>query len=330
MNLRQLEAFHAIVSSGSFGTAAVQAHLTRSALSHQIKSLEEELGKKLLVRAKPKVYPTPRGVKEKFGLLPGGEQRSLKVAATNVGLNYIYGDLCERFIAAHPDTELNIITTETTEDAVIRVARQSVDLAFTTLPVDVPDLQSVHLGDSEQVFIVGNSHPLAKKRAVTFAEIHDFLFVRFVPGSGGRDFTDSMFAKSGGYPPIMTETNDTEVVKRIVRMGLAIALVPAFSIVAELQRKSLRALRLSSGKMMQPFGIVQRRDSTNAALDMFRALCLKQRGSTPVKVRLENLGRAPWTIDHDEPRELKGKALKKATLGHRKAKTNPRGRADRA
>jgi hypothetical protein len=63
---------------------------------------------------------------------------------------------------------------------------------------------------------------------------------------------------------------------------------------------------------------------------MFRALCLKQRGSTPVKVRLENLGRAPWTIDHDEPRELKGKALKKATLGHRKAKTNPRGRADRA
>jgi DNA-binding transcriptional LysR family regulator len=241
--------------------------------------------------------------------LPGGERRAVKVAATNVGLNYIYGDLCERFIVAHPDIELNITSTETTEDAVVRVARQSVDLAFTTLPVDVPDLQSVHLGDSEQVFIVGNSHSLAKKRTVTFAEIQAFSFVRFVPGSGGRDFTDRMFAKSGGYPPIMTETNDTEVVKRIVRMGLAVALVPAFSIVSELQRKSLRALRLSSGKMMQPFGLVQRKDSKNAALDVFKALCLKQRGPSPIKVRLENLGRAPWAIDHGEPRLLNaGKA----------------------
>jgi DNA-binding transcriptional LysR family regulator len=316
VNLRQLEAFHAIVACGSFGAAAAQAHLTRSALSHQIKSLEQELGKKLLVRAKPKVYPTAAGhvlltsiarifselkeIKAKFGLTPGVERVTVSVAATNVGLNYIYGDLCERFIAKYPNVELSIISPETTEDAVGRVTRRSVHFAFTTLPVDVPDLHSIHLGDAEQVFIISNSHPLAKKRTVCFGDLQDFKFVRFVPGSGGRHFSDRIFAKSGGYPPIMTETNDTEVVKRIVRMGLAVALVPAFSIASELQRKGLRALRLSSGKMMQSFGLVHYKDIENDAMDLFIKLCLEQRGKNPVQIRLDNL-KAPWTIERPGP-----------------------------
>ena len=318
MNLHQLEAFHAIVVSGSFSEAANQVHLTRSALSHQIKNLEQELGKALLVRAKPKVYPTPAGhvlltsiarifgelrtVKEKFGLLPGVERSSVRVAATNrLGSSYIYGDLCERFIADHPEVDFTITATETTEDAVVRVARRSVDFAFTTLPVDLPNLQSVHLGDSEQVLIVGKSHPLAKQRTVSFNDIQACTFVRFVPGTGGRDFSDHIFTKSGGYPAIMTESNDTEVIKRIVGMGLAVALVPAFSVASELQTNRLRALRLSSGRMMQSFGLVHYKDLRTEAMDLFRALCLKLRGANPIKIRLENFGRAPWTIDREEP-----------------------------
>jgi DNA-binding transcriptional LysR family regulator len=320
MNLHQLEAFHAIVVSGSFSEAANRVHLTRSALSHQIKNLEEEVGKLLLVRAKPKVYPTAAGqvlltsivrifselrsVREKFGLLPGVERSSVRVAATNLGLSYIYGDLCERFIADHPDVDFTITATETTEDAVVRVARRSVDFAFSTLPVDLPNLQSIHLGDSEQVFIVSNSHPLAKQRTVSFNDIQACTFVRYLPGSGGRDFSDHIFARSGGYPTIMTESNDTEVVKRIVGMGLAVALVPAFSVASELQTNRLRALRLSSGRMMQPFGLVCYRDLQTDAMDLFKALCLKLRGANPIKIRLENFGRAPWTIDREKPRAV--------------------------
>jgi DNA-binding transcriptional LysR family regulator len=320
MDLRQLEAFHAIVASGSFSAAANRVHLTRSALSHQIKNLEDELGKKLLVRAKPKVYPTSFGhvlltsiarifgelknVKEKFGLLPGLERSSVRVAATNVGLCSIYGDLCERFIAEHPEVELTITSTETTEDAVVKVARRAADFAFTTLPIDLPNLESVHLGDAEQVFIVGNSHRLAKQRTVSLQDIQACTFVRYVPGSGGRVFSDQIFAKSGGYPPIMTESNDTEVVKRIVGMGLAVALVPAFTIAPELRTNRLRALRLSSGKMMQPFGLVYYRDLRTEALDLFKALCLEQRGAHPINIRLENFGRAPWTIDREGGRPV--------------------------
>jgi LysR family transcriptional regulator, chromosome initiation inhibitor len=59
VDLRQLGALKLIAATGSFHVAATQLDLTKSALSQQISSLEEELGELLLVRARPKSYPVP-------------------------------------------------------------------------------------------------------------------------------------------------------------------------------------------------------------------------------------------------------------------------------
>jgi DNA-binding transcriptional LysR family regulator len=313
MDLRQLQAFHAIVTSGSFAAAAGHVHLTPSALSHQIRKLEEELGRKILVRAKPRVYPTPSGhillasvgrmlaelasLREHFGLQPEGAAReSIRVAATNVGLSYIYGDLCERFIARYPETELTITATETTEDAALKVSKRVADVAFTTLPIGLSDIEPVELGRAEQVFIVGNSHRLATMRRLSMEDVQRSMFVRYLPGSGGRVFSDQLFFAAGGYPPIMTESNDTEFVKRIVTMGLAMALVPAFTIARELRSGRLRALRLARRKLMQPFGLVHYKDLHGKALELFKTLCLEQRGPCPVDITLENVDRSPWVL----------------------------------
>src|SRR5437867_1422234 len=61
VDLRQLEVFKLIVQTGIFLTAARKLGVTQSALSHQIRSLEEELGEQLLVRARPRTYPTAAG-----------------------------------------------------------------------------------------------------------------------------------------------------------------------------------------------------------------------------------------------------------------------------
>ena len=103
MDLRQLRAFCEICAEGGFSAAAAKLHLTQSALSHQIRLLEEELGQELIVRAKPKVYPTAAGrlllesshvilsevahVRANFGLASEPAPRPLvRIAATNVGL----------------------------------------------------------------------------------------------------------------------------------------------------------------------------------------------------------------------------------------------------
>lgn len=60
-DLRQLKAFVAVADSGSFTLAARQLHLTQSAVSHSIRTLEDQLGCKLLERNCRSVKPTAAG-----------------------------------------------------------------------------------------------------------------------------------------------------------------------------------------------------------------------------------------------------------------------------
>jgi LysR family transcriptional regulator, low CO2-responsive transcriptional regulator len=60
-DLRQLKAFVAVADSGSFTLAARQLYLTQSAVSHSIRTLEEQLGCRLLERNCRSVRPTAEG-----------------------------------------------------------------------------------------------------------------------------------------------------------------------------------------------------------------------------------------------------------------------------
>lgn len=304
MDLRQLEALKLIGTTGSFSSAAEQLGLTQSALSHQIRNLEEEVGEQLLVRARPRIYPTAAGqrllisaerifielasIKEQFARTPG-EAGSVRVAATPVAITYLYGDLLEHFIARHPGIELIFHATETTENPVQRVLQRDSDVGFTVLPQKHPKIEVTQLGRAEQVLIVGATHPLAKQQVVSIEKIRQWPFVRFEPKTGARLVSDSVFMPSGGYPPILAESNDVEYVKRIIRMGLGVSLVPVFCVRNELDRGTLRALRLRSGRIMQDFGLVCRADVSIRALDMFKKECLALRGPGLRTITLERL-----------------------------------------
>jgi DNA-binding transcriptional LysR family regulator len=315
MDLRQLQAFHAIVMTGSFSVAAERLHLTQSALSHHIKKLEEEFGEALLVRSKPRVYPTALGqvmvssaekiIAEMTALrgrlgIAGNRHRAgrIRVAATNVGLTYLYGDLCERFIERNQSVELVISSTETPHDAIIRVMKRSADVAFVPLPAQLPDLEIRVLGRTEHVFIVGPRHPLARAEMVSLDDISRFRFIRYLPSSGTRYLSDRLFLEHGKHPPVTTETNDTEVVKRIVRMGLAIALVPVFTILDELETVALHPLRLVTGKVMNDFGAVSRASPRDRVIDDFLDQCTP---AEPLDVTLECAPRKPWLSDLRTP-----------------------------
>jgi DNA-binding transcriptional LysR family regulator len=306
MEIRQLRSFRAIVATGSFGVAAEQLSLTQSALSHQIRQLEEELGTTLLVRARPHVYLTEAGhvllsaadrilaelndVRQQFGLEAEGEHvEVVRVAATTVGFAYIYGDLCHAFIARNPSAKLDFTATETPEGAVSKVLMRAADIAFTPLPVDFPTLDILVLGEVEHVFIVGKAHELVKSRTVAMREIQRFPFVRYHRGSGSRMVSDAVFASHGGYPAILTESNDTGFVKRIVGIGLGIALVPVFALADELRSGSLHAFRLPNQKIMDQFGLVMHKGHSQKVLEKFVNVCLECRGSKPKKLTLETL-----------------------------------------
>lgn len=84
--------------------------------------------------------------------------------------------------------------------------------------------------------------------------------------------SDRLFLSSGGYPPIVAESNDTEFIKLIIRLGLGLALVPNVTIMAD-KDTDMRILRIKGHAMPQDFGLVYRSDMRMRALSAFCDLC---------------------------------------------------------
>ena len=308
MEIKQLKALSAIAEAGSFSVAADKLRLTQSALSHQIKNLEDELGETLLIRGRARVVPTEAGqhvlisaqnilaevtaIRERFeSASPGPVTGVLRIAATNLGMASLYGDLCEDFMARYPGVEVTFRATETPEEAARRVEDGAADAAFIPFFGPHPLLEQLVLGTTEDVFIVGRSHPLSKRRVLTLHDIREWPFVRFHPNSGSRTVSDRLFLSTGGYPPIATESNDMEFVKRVVVMGAGVALIPVIAVAREARAHSLRLLRLADRTLQVDFGLAYRRGEKMKTVDRLRAFCLERRGPEPRRLTIESLGK---------------------------------------
>lgn len=301
MDLRQLSALRAIAESGSFHAAARRLHVTQSAISHQIKKLEDEFGQTLVLRAKPRAMLSPAGQRVlrssarilaevddlKRSFAPAGESKiagELRITSSILGIVYLYGDLIGEFIYAHPLVEVKVTATESGHEGARHVLAHATDAAFTAFPLDLPQLQMMKLGTAEHVVIAARDYPLPFKDQVPLEVLRQHRFVRYQPGAGSRYASDGLFIPAGGYPPVAMESNDTELIKRIVRLGLGLAIVPAFTIAAD-KDKDLRVLRVADRPMAQEFGLVRRRDVKMKALDVFCRFCRERMREIPADLR---------------------------------------------
>jgi DNA-binding transcriptional LysR family regulator len=306
VELKELRALQAIAEAGSFSLAARKLFLTQSALSHQIKNLEEELGETLLIRGKRSVTTSPAGrivlasaeqilaevnaIKERFETWSADRaQGSLRIAASYFGMGWIYGDLCEAFMARFPGLDITFRATETSEEAAHRVEEGAADVALMAFIDEHPLLDTIMLGTTEDVFIVGSSHPLQKRRTVSLEQVRQWPFIRFLPGNGTRATADRLFLSTGGFPPIATESNDMQFVKRVVGMGKAVALIPVVAVAQEARERRLRLLRLPDRILAVDFGLAFRRGVKMKTIELLKSFSLQMRGPKLRHLRIESL-----------------------------------------
>ena len=294
MDLKQLRVLRAIADTGSFHGAATKLHLTQPAISHQVKSLESELGEALVIRSRPRVALSAAGVavlaaaerieaelediKHHFApQKPDALTGVLRIAASTLGIVYLYGDLFERFIARYPRIEVVVTAAESGIGAARHVLEGTSDVAFTPLPIDLPHLEATLLADTEHVVIVSRAHTLARQKRVSVADLQAHPFIRYQSDAGSRAMSDQLFLAHGGYPPIFLESNDTEFIKRVVALGLGAAIVPAFTVTRQGRDRRLATLRVDGMPIRQEFGFVCRRDVGMRTLSLFRDFCVAHR-----------------------------------------------------
>ncbi|GAA2468270.1 LysR family transcriptional regulator [Actinocorallia cavernae] len=244
MSLRQMEYFVTVVQEVSFTRAADALHVTQSALSHQIKALEKEVGGALLERLPRGARLTPMG----RAFLPGAElavrsaaraRRAARAAAGAEGgelhiaaLHSIavgaLPDVFARWRADRPRVLLRLheyATAEALEDA---VRRGTADLAIGPEPAE-PAGTVVPIGAEEIVLVVPFDDRLAGRTTVTLPELADRAWVRCAmePVVHGARFLDWACGRAGFTPRTAVWTEQSSTAVRMAAAGVGVCAAPA-------------------------------------------------------------------------------------------------------
>lgn len=228
--LHALQGFVATARSGNLSRAAETLHLTVSALSHQIRGLEERLGQRLFVRNARGVTLTNDGhqlferISPHFdaieqALRPFRARRDDVLTITlmpSFASSWLVPRL-PRFLAAHPQVEINLQSTI----AVVDFERDTqIDAGLRYGPGTWPGLQAVHLFDD---FMTPTASPalIARLGMPTLETLGSYPLLG---APGGR--WSEWFAQFGGTPPkrYVANFDDAETLHRAAAEGLGIVL----------------------------------------------------------------------------------------------------------
>lgn len=241
MELQQLRYVLAVARTRNFTRAAEECFVVQSALSHQVKSLERELGLQLFARTSRRVELTDAGA----AFLPAAQtcldaaDRAVAEAAAAVG--QVRGTLTigviptvtavdipavlGTFNRAHPDVQIKL--RGGSSDAFIdSIVDGTIDVAVLGLPDSTPPerVATRVLARERLVAVVAADHRLASRRRLRLRDLDDESFVDFPAGSPGRAQTDLAFAAAGVRRSVAFEAMSVDLILDLVRQGLAVTL----------------------------------------------------------------------------------------------------------
>lgn len=241
MDTRQLEMFRAVAEEGAFTAAAQRLHVSQSAVSRQLKLLEEELGTLLFHRNPRGVTLTAQGelllsaanriTREMDDVVAQiSETQTLQRGLLTIGGGmtvclYILPKLLRKFRSQFKQIDLRVITGPT--DLILRQLRnREIDVALLTLPIVAADLDVHPVLKEEMVVVMAGRHPLARERSVDPRALARHPLILFERGSNTRKVVDEFFLAQQVPVNVVMETENIEIIKSMVSSGLGVTVVP--------------------------------------------------------------------------------------------------------
>ncbi|HEY2772136.1 MAG TPA: LysR substrate-binding domain-containing protein [Solirubrobacteraceae bacterium] len=257
MEIRQLRYFEAVARHRHFTRAAQELHVAQSALSHQVRQLERELGVELLRRTTRSVEPTESGslvaararavlaqtdaLQSEIDELQGLVRGRLGIGAMLFGGGLDIPALLASFTATYPHVEVGV--REGTASRMLELlAAGSLDISF-ALELEPPaGVERLELSREELAVVTSPTHPLAGRTPLPVTELAAHPLIAFGPGSSSRRLTDLALADAGVEPQIAVESNDLALTRSLAARGLGVAILPRSFVELPGPRVSFRPL----------------------------------------------------------------------------------------
>jgi DNA-binding transcriptional LysR family regulator len=244
MKLQQIRAFCVVADEAmSISRAATVLCTTQSAVSKQVRQLEDALGATLLIRSKSRIIGlTELGqdvLKNARSMLAASRditqivanhqhQRGgrLAIATTHTHARYALHDIIPAFARSHPEVSLHIVQATPGEITDLVLSGQ-VDLGISTMPSDVPAAVAALPCYALQHVLVGmTDHPIFKQSTLTLDAIAAYPLITYsLEHAIGRCLTNA-FDAAGYTQKIAVRGADVEVMKYYASCGLGLAVIP--------------------------------------------------------------------------------------------------------
>jgi DNA-binding transcriptional LysR family regulator len=290
VDLRQLEIFVKVAELGSFSRAADALFLTQPTVSEHIRTLEDEVGVRLLDRLgrgasvtkggalllshAQRMLALAREARQAMESFQGRMSGELLVGASTIPGEYILPALIGRFKEKFPDIAITLLigSSQSVTDWVVEGRAE----------VGVVGARSTHksiecreLLPDDIVLIVGAAHPWHGRKQVTLEELRGEPLLLRERGSGTRAALEAALEAAGtdlAAFRVVGEMGSTQAVKQAVKASVGVALLSRRAVEEECRAGSLWCLRVKDLKVTRAFYLATHRERSRSPLaEAFRA-----------------------------------------------------------
>jgi DNA-binding transcriptional LysR family regulator len=290
MDLRQLEIFVKVAELKSFSKAAQALRLTQPTVSEHIRTLEQELGVRLLDRLgrgaeatragqlllshATRMLQLQRETLQAMDSFQGRLAGDLHVAASTIPGEYVLPSLIGRFKEKFPDIVISLLIGDSR--AVIDwVIDGRAEVAVVGAKLPHRGIEYRELMPDELVVVVPVAHPWHGKKEIGLADLRAEAMLLREQGSGTRAAFESALAQAGqdlSAFRIVGEMGSTQAIKQAVKAGVGVSVISRRAVDEECRSGLVWCLKIRDLKITRAFHIATHRERSRSPLaEAFRS-----------------------------------------------------------
>jgi DNA-binding transcriptional LysR family regulator len=278
MEWQQIIGFYHTAKMGSFTKAAEASFRTQSAISQQIKNLEDEFGCRLFERiGKRTLRLTAAGKRflrfsetvlvnfdsliEEFNDLINSQKGHLRIAAPFTTLFHLVPSALKKYTEQFPNVELTILD-RSQQNILELIKNGEIDFGLVLESNVFKDLLSIRWKKVQTLLMTPINHPLTKIKRVTLKQIGKYPLILPPANMRYRSDLEERFQKQGVDCRIIMESSNVELSALYVEMGLGISFATVAPDLPELAQRKLRFLSMDHLFKPDYIAVVMRKGKT--------------------------------------------------------------------
>lgn len=257
LDIKHLRLLDAVMKNGNLSRAAKQLNLTQSALSHQLKNLEQNCQQSLFLRGGKKMVPTAAGERilessrailqelailgEDLQGIADGTEGTIKLSSECYTSYHWLPKVVDQFAQEFPNVQVRI-SSPVSEDLLQQLANGQIDLAI-TMYAGPEKVNSYPMFSDELVLLVHPGNKLAKQKEVNREQLLQETLIAYPHGK--EKLFKLLFGASDMSLPNVLEMPLTEGILEWCAAGLGVAVMARWAATRYIKERGLQAVSIN-------------------------------------------------------------------------------------